>query len=87
MCVQTNISILTAKKLDKWAADIWLLSPPCQPYTRRGLKKQSADARATSFLTVLELIPQLKVGPTFELGSKEGRWSAVLDALCSNVLQ
>lgn len=59
--VQTNISSLTAKRLDKWAADVWLLSPPCQPYTRRGLQKHSADVRATSFLGLLDLLPQLKV--------------------------
>ena len=57
---QVNISSLTAARLDKWGADLWLLSPPCQPYTRRGLQKQSGDARATSFLSILDLLPQLK---------------------------
>lgn len=42
---------------------MWLLSPPCQPYTRQGLQKQSADARASSFLRILEIIPELMQPP------------------------
>lgn len=35
--LQGNIQILTAADLDKYRAHAWLLSPPCQPYTRQGL--------------------------------------------------
>lgn len=45
-------------------ADIWLLAPPCQPYTRRGLKRGSSDGRAGSFLKLLQRIPSLKVRGT-----------------------
>ncbi|KAL8499307.1 hypothetical protein ACS0TY_022328 [Phlomoides rotata] len=55
---QGNIQTLSAVNLDSYEADAWLLSPPCQPYTRQGLQKGSADARASSFLKILELIPQ-----------------------------
>ncbi|GLT80494.1 hypothetical protein SLA2020_519320 [Shorea laevis] len=55
---QGNIQTLTAADLDNYKAHAWLLSPPCQPYTRQGLQKHSADARAFSFLKILELIPQ-----------------------------
>lgn len=54
---QGNIQTLRASDLDVYAAHAWLLSPPCQPYTRQGLQKGSEDARASSFLTILELIP------------------------------
>ncbi|KAH9760779.1 tRNA (cytosine(38)-C(5))-methyltransferase 2 [Citrus sinensis] len=54
---QGNIQNLTAAELDMYGAHAWLLSPPCQPYTRQGLQKQSSDARAFSFLKILELIP------------------------------
>lgn len=54
---QGNIQSFTAAELDKYGADAWLLSPPCQPYTRQGLQKDSNDARASSFLKILELIP------------------------------
>lgn len=67
--VNVNISGLTAAQLDEsYEADIWLLSPPCQPYTRRGLKLESADERAQSFLVLLEhIIPQLRHPPTYIL--------------------
>ncbi|XP_031384421.1 tRNA (cytosine(38)-C(5))-methyltransferase 2 [Punica granatum] len=54
---QGNIQSLTAADLDSYRAHAWLLSPPCQPYTRQGLQKHSGDARAFSFLRILELIP------------------------------
>lgn len=36
---QGNIQTLTAADLDGYNADAWLLSPPCQPYTRQGLQR------------------------------------------------
>ncbi|KAF7817233.1 tRNA (cytosine(38)-C(5))-methyltransferase 2 isoform X1 [Senna tora] len=53
---QGNIQSLTAVDLDSYGADAWLLSPPCQPYTRQGLQKDAGDARAFSFLQILELM-------------------------------
>ncbi|WCJ30242.1 tRNA (cytosine(38)-C(5))-methyltransferase 2 [Euphorbia peplus] len=61
---QGNIQSLTAADLDSYRAHAWLLSPPCQPYTRQGLQKHSGDARALSFLSILELIPQAKHPPS-----------------------
>ncbi|CAJ1963449.1 unnamed protein product [Sphenostylis stenocarpa] len=61
---QGNIQCLTAADLDKYGADAWLLSPPCQPYTRQGLKKDTGDARACSFLQILELMPLLLKPPS-----------------------
>lgn len=60
---QGNIQTLSAADLDSYRAHVWLLSPPCQPYTRQGLQKDSTDARASSFLKILELIPQTKQPP------------------------
>ncbi|PKA46095.1 tRNA (cytosine38-C5)-methyltransferase [Apostasia shenzhenica] len=60
---QGNIQILSAADLDKYKAHAWLLSPPCQPYTRQGLQKDSADARAFSFIKILELIPTMQHPP------------------------
>ncbi|XP_060208272.1 tRNA (cytosine(38)-C(5))-methyltransferase 2 isoform X2 [Lycium barbarum] len=62
---QGNIQTLSAANLDGYNADAWLLSPPCQPYTRQGLQKGSSDARASSFLKILELIPQLLRPPSY----------------------
>ncbi|GJX75297.1 tRNA (cytosine(38)-C(5))-methyltransferase [Tanacetum coccineum] len=59
--------------LDHYKANVWLLSPPCQPYTRQGLEKQSADARASSFLTILGIIPRLVLPPVMIfVGFEEG---------------
>jgi site-specific DNA-cytosine methylase len=33
---QGNIQRLTVQQLDAYKAHSWLLSPPCQPYTRQG---------------------------------------------------
>ncbi|THG06850.1 hypothetical protein TEA_010187 [Camellia sinensis var. sinensis] len=60
---QGNIQTLSAADLDSYRAHAWLLSPPCQPYTRQGLQKGSADARASSFLKILELIPETSQPP------------------------
>ncbi|XP_030492879.2 tRNA (cytosine(38)-C(5))-methyltransferase 2 [Cannabis sativa] len=61
---QGNIQNLTATDLDRYGAHAWLLSPPCQPYTRQGLQKQSNDPRAFSFLNILELIRDTSQPPT-----------------------
>lgn len=60
---QGNIQMLTASDLDKYKAHAWLLSPPCQPYTRQGLQKQSADARAFSFVKILNLMQDMSYPP------------------------
>lgn len=60
---QGNIESLTAADIDSYEAHVWLLSPPCQPYTRQGLQKQSGDARAFSFLKILELMLQTSRPP------------------------
>ncbi|KAF0898610.1 hypothetical protein E2562_008193 [Oryza meyeriana var. granulata] len=60
---QGNIQTLTASDLDKYKAQAWLLSPPCQPYTRQGLQKHSADARAFSFIKILNLMKNMSFPP------------------------
>lgn len=60
---QGNIQTLTASDLDKYKAHAWLLSPPCQPYTRQGLQKHSADARAFSFIKILNLMQDMSYPP------------------------
>ena len=59
--MQGNIEKLSVKQLDSYAADMWLLAPPCQPYTRRGLQKDAEDWRASSFMKLLHKLPQMQV--------------------------
>ena len=56
-----DVCSLTVAQLDAWMADIWLMSPPCQPYTRRGLQRQSADVRSAGFLCLIDKLQQMKV--------------------------
>ncbi|KAJ9080707.1 C-5 cytosine-specific DNA methylase [Entomophthora muscae] len=50
---------MNADKLGRFKADIYLMSPPCQPYTRTGHQNQAADPRSKSFLAFLEALPIL----------------------------
>lgn len=58
-----NIGTVTFKGIkldeyDKLNFDMILMSPPCQPFTRQGNQNGSNDARAQSFLNLIELIPK-----------------------------
>ena len=33
--MQGNLESVTPAMMDKHGADLWLLEPPCQPYTRQ----------------------------------------------------
>lgn len=41
-----NITSITSSEMDTISADFWTMSPPCQPYTRIGLKKDLNDNRS-----------------------------------------
>ncbi|CAO2183354.1 unnamed protein product [Urochloa humidicola] len=91
---QGNIQTLTASDLDKYKAHAWLLSPPCQPYTRQGLQKHSADARAFSFIKILNLMQNMSHPPQmlfvenvvgFEVSDTHDQLLEVLSSLNFNV--
>lgn len=52
-----------AAALGLGGADVWTLSPPCQPYTRKGKKLHGEDPRAKSFLHLIALLPKLANPP------------------------
>lgn len=54
--VAATLESLTADRLAAWDADLWWLSPPCQPFTRRGLRRDDADPRARSLLHLIGLL-------------------------------
>lgn len=37
------------------------MSPPCQPFTRNGLKKDELDPRTCSFSHLLNILPELQI--------------------------
>ena len=63
----SNISKLTIEKLNWLSPNTVLMSPPCQPFTRVGMRKDCLDARVHSFLHILELIYQMECKPEYVL--------------------
>jgi site-specific DNA-cytosine methylase len=55
-----TIESLPIEQFTAWNADLWWLSPPCQPYTRKGHQRDLADPRAQALLTVIDRIEQLR---------------------------
>ena len=59
----TDIRALKPTQLDAHEADLWLLSPPCQPYTRTGLQLGKDDGRAGSLTVLLGVLCQMSRPP------------------------
>ncbi|XP_056155277.1 tRNA (cytosine(38)-C(5))-methyltransferase isoform X2 [Lampris incognitus] len=53
-----TIEGITLDEFNKLAFDVILMSPPCQPFTRIGLRGDIADPRTKSFLYILDLLPR-----------------------------
>ncbi|MEM7050898.1 MAG: DNA cytosine methyltransferase [Acidobacteriota bacterium] len=51
-----NLETLGSRDLRRWRADLWWLSPPCQPFTRRGRGRDVDDPRCQSLLHLIGLI-------------------------------
>ncbi|KAJ2156543.1 hypothetical protein GGF46_005120 [Coemansia sp. RSA 552] len=69
-CVRPNnkaIDYLEPQDIDRHRADCWLLSPPCQPYTRGGNYKDTDDPRARGLLHLIGLLPRLEHRPSYVL--------------------
>lgn len=56
---------LDAAALAAFGADLWTLSPPCQPYTRRGKGRDLDDPRAASLLHLLEVLRRVRPSYVF----------------------
>ncbi|CAF1171380.1 unnamed protein product [Rotaria sordida] len=53
---------------EKWHADIWLMSPPCQPFTRQGKQEDLNDRRTNGFIYLMKtILPQLQSKPKYIL--------------------
>jgi hypothetical protein len=61
--VPRNLDRVTAGELAAFAADLWTLSPPCQPYTRRGSRRDLDDPRAASLVALLAALAALADDP------------------------
>ncbi|KAJ1678907.1 hypothetical protein EV182_003110 [Spiromyces aspiralis] len=61
--MQRNIEALPKSLFEALRADLWTMSPPCQPYTRQGKQQGSHDPRSKSFSFLLDLLPTLTNKP------------------------
>ena len=56
-----NIERLTLKQVEAWKANIWAMSPPCQPHTRQHSNQSNDlnDPRSKSFLHLCGLLAKM----------------------------
>lgn len=55
-----NLAAITADTLAAFGAARWWLSPPCQPYTVRGARRDLDDPRARPLLRLLPILAELR---------------------------
>jgi site-specific DNA-cytosine methylase len=55
-----TIESLPAVEFGRWDADLWWLSPPCQPYTVRGHRRDIDDPRAAGLLSVIRALDAVR---------------------------
>jgi len=60
---QVNIATIGAQAFDSYEASLWLMSPPCQPYTVQGPQRDAADPRADALRHLTEVLGQMKRPP------------------------
>jgi tRNA (cytosine38-C5)-methyltransferase len=60
-----SIDTLTPDLIDALAAPVWLLSPPCQPFTHGGKKLDDQDMRSKGLLNIIQLLKLVKSKPKF----------------------
>jgi len=63
--VNTIIDSLKVEKIESYNANCWLMSPPCQPYTRGGKNLDDEDHRAAGLLNLINILPKLNNPPKY----------------------
>ena len=56
---QVDLERISAWELTALNADLWWLSPPCQPYCERGARRDLDDYRARSLIHLLEILGRI----------------------------
>ncbi|MEE8522838.1 MAG: DNA cytosine methyltransferase [Thermoanaerobaculia bacterium] len=84
--VTAVVESVAAESWRRWNADLWWLSPPCQPFTRRGNRRDLADPRTATLLAVLERLAEIRPRyvalenvPPFRGSGTHGRWLRTLE--------
>lgn len=55
-----DLTAVGPEAMRAWAADLWWLSPPCQPFTRRGQRRDITDSRSAGLNHLTQLVGQLQ---------------------------
>ena len=55
-----EIATVSTDALARIEADMWWMSPPCQPFTRRGRQADVADPRCAGLLRLLRAVPDIR---------------------------
>ncbi len=55
-----TLETLSAAELAAFAANLWWLSPPCQPFTVRGQRRDDLDPRSRALLALVPRIAEVK---------------------------
>lgn len=83
-----TIESLSARWLAEVGAELWWMSPPCQPFTRRGRHRDDQDPRTHSFLHLLQCLEDagpshlaLENVPEFRTSRTASRLRAVLEKI------
>jgi site-specific DNA-cytosine methylase len=58
-CRQLDLERVNPQQLGLYKADLWWLSPPCQPYSVRGRQKDLDDPRARSLVRIMDILEEL----------------------------
>lgn len=53
-----EIAALDVQTLGSWQSNFWWMSPPCQPFSRRGHRRDDTDARTAALLHLIDLLQE-----------------------------
>ena len=56
---------MAIEDIEKYGANCWLMSPPCQPYTRGGKSLDDKDQRATGLLHLIDVLSKISDPPNY----------------------
>ncbi|KHN80752.1 tRNA (cytosine-5-)-methyltransferase [Toxocara canis] len=62
---QCNIQSLKADFYDNQNADLWTMSPPCQPFTKKGAQRDVADRRCDALKSICSALQRMRRPPRF----------------------
>lgn len=60
---RSDLKRATAKQLGKFGADAWLMSPPCQPFSRNGKGGDVRDPRSAGFVNLIRVLGHMAAPP------------------------